>query len=59
MQEIVELKFTVSKIESVSKNENVLGLVFYQMLLTKNSQNVVTDRLLVSDEAIRVLDVRR
>ncbi len=59
MQEVVELKFTVSRIESVARNENVLGLVFYQMLLTKNSLSVVTDRLLVSDEAVRVLDIRR
>jgi hypothetical protein len=28
-------------------------------VLTKKSQDVVTDRLLVSEEGVRVLDVRR
>jgi len=59
MQQVVELRFTVSKIDSVTRNESVLGLTFCGMVLTKKSQDVVTDRLLVSEEGVRVLDIRR
>ena len=59
MQEVVELKFTVSRIDNVMKNESVLGLVFCDMVLTKKSEHVVTDRLIISEEGVRVLDVRR
>lgn len=42
-------------------NEKVLGLVFYEMVLTKKSEDIsaVTDRLLVSDEAVQVMDFHR
>ncbi len=59
MQQVVELKFTLSRIDNVMRNESVLGLTFCGMLLTKKYQDVVTDRLLVSEEGVRVLDVRR
>jgi len=59
MQQVVELRFTVSRIDNVTQNESVLGLTFCGMLLTKKSQDVVTDRLLVSEEGVRVLDIRR
>jgi hypothetical protein len=59
MHEVVELKFTVSRVDSTKRDENVLGLVFCNMVLTKRSQNVVTDRLVISDEGVRVLDIRR
>jgi hypothetical protein len=59
MSKVVELRFTVSKIGSVTKNEKVLGLVFYEMVLTRKSEDIVTDRLVVSDETVQVLDFRR
>jgi hypothetical protein len=59
MQEVIELKFTVSRIDNEMQNERILGLTFCGMVLTKKSQDVVTDRLLVSEEGVRVLDVRR
>jgi hypothetical protein len=59
MSKVVELRFTVSKIGSEMKNEKVLGLVFYEMVLTRKSEDIVTDRLVVSDEAVQVLDFRR
>jgi hypothetical protein len=59
MKEVVELKFTVSRIDNEMQNERILGLTFCGMVLTKKSQDVVTDRLLVSEEGVRVLDVRR
>jgi hypothetical protein len=59
MQRVVELKFTVSSMDNVKKKESVLGLVFCDMVLTRKSRDVVTDRLLVSEEGVRVLDIRR
>jgi len=59
MLDVRELKFTVSKIDNVARNKKVMGLVFYDFVFTKRSHNVVTDRLLASDEGVRVLDVRR
>ena len=59
MQQVVELKFTVSRIYNVMRNERVLGLTFCGMVLTKKSQDVVTDRLLVSEEGVRILDIRK
>jgi hypothetical protein len=59
MQQVVELKFTVSRMDNAMKIENVWGLTFCGMVLTKKSQDVVTDRLLVSEEGVRVLDIRR
>jgi hypothetical protein len=59
MSKVVELRFTVSKIGNVTTNEKVLGMVFYEMVLTKKSEDVVTDRIVVSDEAVQVLDFHR
>jgi hypothetical protein len=59
MQEIVELKFTVSKIDSVTTKAKVLGLVFCEMVLSKKAEEVVTDRLIVSGEGVRVLDTKQ
>jgi hypothetical protein len=59
MSEVIQLKFTLSRIDSVIRNEKVLGLVFYDFALTKKSEVIITDRILVTDEAIHVLDVRR
>ncbi len=58
MLDVVELKFAVSRIDSVMMKERVMGLVFYEMVLKKKSEEVVTDRLLISDEGVRVLDIR-
>jgi len=59
VQRLVELRFTVSRIDNVMQNESVLGLTFCGIVLTKRSQDVVTDRLLVSEEGVRVLGVGR
>ncbi len=58
MLEVVELKFTVARIQKVMRSENVMGLVFCDIVLTKKSQDIVTDRLVVSEEGVRVLDIR-
>ncbi len=59
MKEIVELRMTVSMMESITLRDEKLGMIFPEIFPTKVSRSVVTDRLLVSDEAVRVLDIRR
>ncbi|MDA4128131.1 MAG: hypothetical protein OK422_01495 [Thaumarchaeota archaeon] len=54
MKEIIELKMVISKVESVILKEEHLGLTFEMIKSTISHQFVVTDRLLVSDEAVRV-----
>ena len=57
VQEIVKMKLSVSKIETArSYPSQIVG--FVRMSLVVDQQEVVTDRLLVSDEAVRVLDIR-
>jgi hypothetical protein len=58
MKEIKELRVTVSKIESLMLDKLLFGLTFHVVLLTKRSEQVVTDRLIVSDEGVRVLNLR-
>ncbi len=57
--EAVNLKLTVSRVEEVTTATNVLGLVFYAMVLRRHSEEVVTDRIAVSDEAVKVIGLRR
>ena len=59
MQEVVKLNIAVKKIESVVMNSEKLGLVFCSITLFPTRNIVTTDRLLISDEAVRVIDVRR
>jgi hypothetical protein len=59
MSKVVELRFTVTQIGNVTTNEKVLGLVFYEIVLTKKSEDIVTDRLVVSDEAVQVMGFHR
>jgi hypothetical protein len=54
MSGVVQLKFTVSRIDSIIANEKVFGLVFYDFVLAKKSEDIITDRILVSDETIIV-----
>ncbi len=59
MQETVKLNLVVKKIESVVLNSERSGLIFCRMASFSTLNIVTTDRLLVSDEAVRVLDVRK
>jgi len=58
LREIVELKVELSKMESATLGNRVAGIVFLRMLLLRRSEAIVTDRLLVSEEGVRVLDLR-
>lgn len=59
MQEMVKLNLAVKRIENVVVNSEDSGLVFCRMTSFSTRNIVTTDHLLVSDEAVRVLDVRK
>ncbi len=59
MQEMVKLNIAVKKIENVVVRSERSGLVFCRITSYSTRNIVTTDRLLVSDEAVRVIDVRR
>ena len=46
MSEVVQLKFTVSRIDNIIANEELFGLVFYDFVLAKKSEDIITDRIL-------------
>ena len=56
MQEVVQLSITITHVESVSLKEEKFGLSFFRFLPLERTETVATDHLLVSDEAVRVLD---
>ena len=58
MQEVVELSFGVRRLSSATYKWVQSGITFTRMLLFVATVKVSTDRLLVSDEAVRVLDRR-
>jgi hypothetical protein len=57
LQEIVALKISVRKFQTSQSKANVLGLTFARFTLLQATEDVTTDHLLVSEEAVRVLDV--
>lgn len=56
MQEIVDLKISLRKFHTANSMAKMLGLTFARMTLLDTTEEVTTDHLLVSDEAVRVLD---
>jgi hypothetical protein len=58
MQELVRLKLSLRKLHTSEMKAEVLGLTFARFTLYQRTEDVTTDRLLVSDEAVRVLDTR-
>ncbi len=58
MQESVKLKLTLRKLHTSQQKAVVLGLTFARFTLHQRTEDVTTDRLLVSEEAVRVLDSR-
>jgi hypothetical protein len=56
--DVVELKLGVTRITSATYTLQRLGITFRRSLLFKTTVCVSTDRLLVSSEAVRVLDRR-
>ena len=58
MQDVVELTVGLTKIGSATYVLQRSGISFKRMLLYMTTVNVSTDKLLVSEEAVRVLDRR-
>ena len=59
MQEIVELRIAMARLKGVTINRRESSLTFQAIFLIKTSEEIVTDRLLVSDEEVRILDFGR
>jgi hypothetical protein len=59
MERIAELKVTVAKMEVLARKSTTDGITRHALLLTKRSDDVVTDRLVVTDEAVRILSLGR
>jgi hypothetical protein len=58
LQEVVELSFGLKRIGSATYITQRLGISFASMLVFTTIVKVSTDRLLLSDEAVRVLNHR-
>ena len=58
MQEIVRLKLSLRKLHTSQRQSEVLGFTFTRFTLHQGTEDVTTDHLLVSDEAVRVLDTQ-
>ena len=56
MQAVTELRMALTKIESASYRKERSGITFARFILFQLSETVATDRLVVSDEAVKVLD---
>jgi hypothetical protein len=59
VQEIVELSMELRKIGTAMYERRESGLVFKRWFAFETTVRVRTDRLLVSEEAVRVLDTRK
>ncbi len=53
---ITELKMVLTKIGSASYRREIGGIIFARFVIFQLKEIVATDRLFVSDEAVRVLD---
>jgi hypothetical protein len=58
LQEVVELSFGLKKISTATYVTTKWGISFTRTLLFMTTVKVSTDKLLVSDEAVRVLNRR-
>jgi hypothetical protein len=58
LQEIVELSMGLKRIGTATLTSEQSGIVFKRVVIVQTTVRVATDRLLVSDEGVRVLDRR-
>lgn len=58
MQAVVELSMDLKRIGTATYATERGGIVFKRMMIFETTVRVPTDRLLVSEEAVRVLDTR-
>jgi len=59
MQEVVRLNMAVRSIKNVVVGAERSGFVFFNIALFSTRNTVTTDRFLISDEAVRVLNIGR
>ena len=53
---MVELKLTIEKVQTAITERNQSGLRFVSMISFTVAETVTTDRMLVTDEAVRCLN---
>jgi hypothetical protein len=53
---IVELKLTIEKVQTAIAERNQSGLRFVRMISFTVAETITTDRMLVTDEAVRCLN---
>jgi hypothetical protein len=58
MKEVVELNIVITRLESAIVSLRSSGLTFFSLIMFSREEKIATDRLLVSDEAVRVLNSR-
>ncbi len=58
MQDVVELTVELTRMTSATYTLQKMGITFKRTLLFRTTVRISTDRLLVSDEAVRVLNSR-
>jgi hypothetical protein len=58
MQNVTELSIGIRRIDFATYTKERGGITFRRFVIFQTSEEVATDRLLVSDEAVRVLDRR-
>jgi len=58
MQEVVKLRLTITRLEMASIHRQTLGLTFMRWVLFSLNVTIPTDHLLLSEEAVRVLDTK-
>ena len=58
LQEVVELSMGLKKFGTATLTSEQSGIVFKRVVIVQTTVRVATDRLLVSDEGVRVLDRR-
>ncbi len=58
-KKIVELKLTIERLVSATAKRRECGITFIGFQLLILLESVTTDKLLVTDEAVKCLDIRR
>ncbi len=58
MQNVTELSIEIRRIDFATYTKERGGVTFHRFVLFQTSEEIATDRLLITDEAVRVLDRR-
>ena len=58
MQNVVSLNMVIRRLESAKFSAQASGLTLWRFVMFSRKETIATDKLLISDEAVRVLDTR-